>query len=102
MPAISGDNIVRAYGSYAKLGSERVKVTVCAVQTGTAYAVGAIAYAYNSAGASKNVGAVVLTGKGNKSCGTIIFLFYTAHLRVHAFIGHNGDIVKTGPVLDVY
>lgn len=102
VPAIAGDNIVSAYGSYTKLGSDRVKVTVCAKQTGAAYAVGAIAWAYNSSGASKNVGAVVLLGPGNTSCGTMIFLFYTAHLKVHAFIGHNGDITKTGPVMTIY
>ena len=41
----------------------------------------------------------MLTGVGTSSCGTITFLFYTAHLKVHAFIGSNGTIVKTGPVL---
>jgi len=102
VPAISGDNIVTAYGSYTKLGSDRVKVKICAEQTGAAYAIGAIALAYNSSGASKNVGAVVLLGPGNTSCGTQYFLFYTAHLKVHAFIGHNGTIVKTGPVLTLY
>ena len=101
VPAISGDNIVSAYGSYAKTGA-RVKVTVCAKQTGKAFSVGAIALAYNASGASKNIGAVVLTGLGTSSCGTTTFLFYTAHLKVHAFIGNNGTIVKTGPVLTLY
>ncbi len=101
MPAISGDNIVSAYGSDAKTGA-RVKVTVCAKQTGKAFSVGAIALAYNASGASKNIGAVVLTGPGTSSCGTTTFLFYTAHLKVHAFIGNKGTIVKTGPVLTLY
>ena len=101
VPAISGDNVVSAYGSYAKTGA-RVKVTVCAKQTGKAFSVGAIALAYNASGASKNIGAVVLTGPGTSSCGTTTFLFYTAHLKVHAFIGNNGTIVKTGPVLTLY
>lgn len=101
VPAISGDNVVSAYGSYAKTDA-RVKVTVCAKQTGKAFSVGAIALAYNASGASKNIGAVVLTGPGTSSCGTTTFLFYTAHLKVHAFIGNNGTIVKTGPVLTLY
>ena len=101
MPAIPGDNVVSAYGSYAKTGA-RVKVTVCAKQTGKAFSVGAVALAYNASGASKNIGAVVLTGPGTSSCGSITFLFYTAHLTVHAFIGSNGTIVKTGPVLALY
>jgi hypothetical protein len=101
VPAIPGDNVVSAYGSYAKSGA-RVKVTVCAKQTGKAFSVGAIALAYNTSGASKNIGAVVLTGPGNTECGTITFLFYTAHLTVHAFIGSGGTISKTGPVLSLY
>ena len=101
MPAIPGDNVVTAWGSYTKMGA-RVKVTVCAKQTGTAFSVGAVAYAYNASGASKNIGAVVLTGPGNTECGTTTFLFYTAHLKVHSFIGNHGNIVKTGPVLALY
>lgn len=103
VPGIPGDNVVSAHGSYTKLGTSRVKVTMCATQTGTAYAVGALALAYNSSGASKNVGATVLPGAGKTQCGTIIFLFYTAHLKVHAFIGgSNGTIAKTGPVKTIY
>jgi hypothetical protein len=103
VPAIPGDDVVTAHGSYTKLGTSRVKVTICATQTGTAYAVGALALAYNSSGASKNVGATVLPGAGKTQCGTITFLFYTAHLTVHAFIGgSNGTIVKTGPVRNIY
>lgn len=103
VPSIPGDNVVSAYGSYTKLNAERVKVTVCAKQTGTAYSVGALALAYNTAGQSKNVGAVVLLGPGNTSCGTITFLFYSAHLTVHAFIGgNNGVIAKTGPSQSLY
>lgn len=101
MPSISGDNVVSAYGSYTKSGV-RVKVTVCAKQTGKAFSVGAVADAYNSSGASKNVGAVILTGPGNSSCASTTFLFYTAHLTVHAFIGTNGTISKTGPTLTLY
>ncbi|HEX6519866.1 MAG TPA: hypothetical protein VF070_07595 [Streptosporangiaceae bacterium] len=102
MPSIPGDNVVTAWGSYTKTGTARVKVTICAKQTGAASAIGALALAYNASGASKNVGAVVLTGPGNTSCGSINFIFYTVHLKVHAFIGSGGNIVKTGPVLTIY
>ncbi len=103
VPSIPGDNVVSAYGSYTKINAAKVTVTVCAKQTGSAYSVGAIALAYNTSGASKNVGAVVLTGPGNVSCGTITFILYSAHLKVHAFIGgNNGVIAKTGPVLTLY
>jgi hypothetical protein len=78
VPAISGDNVVSAYGSYTKIGTARVKVSVCAKQTGTAFAVGAVAYAYSSSGASKNIGAVVLTGSGTSSCVSMTFLLYRA------------------------
>jgi hypothetical protein len=103
VPAIPGDNIVTAYGSYTKISSASVKVTMCAKQTGAAFSVGAIALAYNSSGASKNIGAVILTGPGNSNCVSTTFIFYTAHLKVHAFIGgNNGTIVKTGPVETIY
>jgi hypothetical protein len=67
VPSIPGDNVVSAYGSYAKIGSARVKVTMCAKQTGTAFSVGAIALVYDASGASKNIGATILTGPGNSS-----------------------------------
>jgi len=102
VPAIPGDNVVTAWGSYTKMGTARVKVTMCAKQTGTAFSVGAIALVYNASGASKNVGAVVLTGPGNTSCVAITFILYTAHLKVHTFIGDHGTIVKTGPVRTIY
>jgi hypothetical protein len=102
VPAIPGDNVVSAWGSYTKIGTARVKVTMCAKQTGTAPSVGAIALVYNSSGASKNIGAVVLTGPGNTICVGMTFVFYTAHLKVHAFIGDHGNITKTGPVRTIY
>jgi len=103
VPAIPGDNVVTAYGSYTKIGTARVKVTMCAKQTGSAFSVGAIALAYNSSGATQNIGATILTGSGNSSCVNTTFILYTTHLKVHAFIGgSNGTIVKTGPVLTLY
>ena len=103
MPAIPGDNIVTASGSYTKIGTARVKVTMCAKQTGAAFSVGALADVYNASGASKNIGAVILTGPGNSTCVSMTFILYTAHLKVHAFIGgSNGTIVKTGPVRTIY
>ena len=103
VPAIAGENVVTAWGSYTKIGTARVKVTVCAKQTGSAFAVGAEALAYSASGASQNIGATILTGPGNTSCGSTIFIIYTAHLKVHDFIGGgNGTIAKTGPVLTLY
>jgi hypothetical protein len=103
VPAIPGDNVVSAYGSYTLIGTARVKVTMCAKQTGSAFSVGAIALAYDSSGASQNIGATILTGPGNSSCVNTTFILYTAHLKVHAFIGgSNGTIIKTGPVLTLY
>jgi hypothetical protein len=103
VPSISGDNVVSAYGSYAKIGTARVKVTMCAKQTGTAFSVGAIALVYSASGSSQNIGATILTGPGNTTCVSNTFILYTAHLKVHAFIGgSNGTIVKTGPVLTIY
>ena len=103
VPAISGDNVVTAYGSYTKIGTARVKVTMCAKQTGAAFSVGAVALVYNASGASQNIGATILTGPGNSSCVSNTFIFFTAHLKVHAFIGgSNGTIERTGPVLTIY
>ena len=103
VPAIPGDDVVTAWGSYTKTGTARVKVTMCAKQTGTAFSVGAIALVYSASGSSQNIGATILTGPGNSSCVSNTFILYTAHLKVHAFIGGNkGTIVKTGPVLTIY
>ena len=103
VPAIPGDDIVSGYGSYTKIGTARVKVTMCAKQTAAAFSVGTQALVYNSSGASQNLGAVILTGPGDPTCVTETFLFYTAHLKVHAFIGGSqGTIAKTGPVLTLY
>jgi hypothetical protein len=103
VPAIPGDNVVSASGSYTKIGTARVKVTMCAKQTGAAFSVGAIALVYAASGADQNIGATILTGPGNSSCVQNTFILYTAHLKVHAFIGgNNGTIVKTGPVLTLY
>lgn len=103
VPAIPGENVVSAYGSYTMIGTARVKVTMCAKQTGAAFSVGAEALVYSASGSSQNIGATILTGPGNSSCVSNTFILYTAHLKVHAFIGGNkGTIVKTGPVLTIY
>jgi len=103
VPAIPGDNVVMGWGSYTKIGTARVKVTMCAKQTGAAFSVGTVALVYSASGASQNLGATILIGPGNTSCVTNTFILYTAHLKVHAFIGGNqGTIVKTGPVLTLY
>lgn len=103
IPAIPGENVVSAWGSYEKIGTARVKVDVCAKQTGAAFAVGAIALVYSASGSTQNVGATDLNGTGDQNCVTNTFILYTAHLKVHAFIGgSNGTIIKTGPVLTIY
>ena len=103
VPAIPGDDVVTAYGSYTKIGTARVKVTICAKQTGAAFASGAIALVYSASGSSKNIGATLQNGPGDSACVSNTFILYTAHLKVHAFIGgSDGNIAKTGPVLTVY
>ena len=103
MPTIPGDDVVTAYGSYTKIGTARVKVTICAKQTGAAFASGAIALVYSASGSSKNIGATLQNGPGDSACVSNTFILYTAHLKVHAFIGgSDGNIAKTGPVLTVY
>jgi hypothetical protein len=103
VPSIPGENVVSGYGSYEKIGTARVKVTMCAKQTGAAFSVGDEALAYTASGSSRNLGATILTGPGNESCVTTTFILYTAHLKVHDFIGgSNGTIIKTGPVLTLY
>ena len=103
MPGIAGDNIVTGHGSYTRVGTESVKVSICAQQTGAAFSVGTEAIAYNSSGGSQNLGAVILTGPGAPTCVSGTIPFYTAHLKVHAFIGGDkGTITETGPVLTLY
>jgi hypothetical protein len=103
VPAIPGDDVVSASGSYTKIGTSRVQVTICAKQTGTAFSVGAVALLYSASGASRNLGATILPEAPKSACVNSTFIFYTAHLTVHAFIGgSNGTIVKTGPVLTLY
>jgi hypothetical protein len=103
VPSIPGDNVVSAYGSYEKIGTARVKVTMCAKQTGKAFSVGAIALVYSASGSSQNIGATLLNGPGDSTCVSNTFILYTAHLKVHAFIGGStGTIIKTGPVLTIY
>jgi hypothetical protein len=78
-------------------------VTICAQQTGAAFSVGTQALLYSSSGSSKDLGAVILTGPGEPTCVSQTFLLYTAHMKVHAFIGGNkGTIAKTGPTLTLY
>jgi len=98
---IAGENVADGSGTYTK-GTGDVEVHVCVTQTGKAFAVGIQAVVYNSAGATKDIGAVVLNGAGQQSCGTLKFIGYTAHLKVHTFIGAGGNITKTSPVLSVY
>lgn len=103
VPAIKKHNLVKGWGSYTKINSERVHVRICVQQTGNAFAVGAMAVAYKANGQHRNISAFVIEGhKGQKACGQVTFLFYGAHLKVHDFIGKGGRIIFTGPVKTLY
>ncbi len=103
IPPVPGENLVCGWGAYTKIGTSRVKVTMCAQQTGAAFSVGTQALLYSSSGSSKDLGAVILTGPGEPTCVSQTFILYTAHLKVHAFIGGSkGTISKTGPTLTLY
>lgn len=103
VPVIKKHNVVTAWGTWQRVSPARVVVRICARQTGSAFAVGAIAVASKPNGSSKNIAAVIIQGKrGSMACGHKSFIFYTAHLKVHAFIGQGGRIVATGPVKKLY
>jgi hypothetical protein len=101
----SANSAVKAWGSYSRYSASIIKVTVCVEQTGSAYAVGAEANAYNDHGQTAladEIGAVILPGAAHKACGTR-YLRYLAHLKVHSFIGGSaGRIIKTSSVKTVY
>jgi hypothetical protein len=84
-----------AWGTY-KRGSRSVYLVVCAKDTGSNFASGAVAVAYNSNySKSVNLGAVAF-GHGITVCrwGP---LKYTAHLRTYSLIGRtNGTIRRSG------
>ena len=92
-PSHSG---VQSWGTYKKT-SKGIYVNVCAKDTGSAFAVGAVVVATNSSGSrSANLGAVAL-GHGTKQCrfGTIPF---SSHLKTY-LIGWNSHgfvAFKTG------
>lgn len=102
VPSASG--AVKAWGHYTLVNAHRLQVTICALQTGSAFAVGAQAWSYNSNYSQKHdIAAVELNGKGSESCGTLTFIFTTAHLQVHTFIGgNNGRIIKTSKVKKLF
>ena len=103
VPTIKHHNVVTAWGKYTKINAARVRIQICAKQTGPAFAVGAIAVASKANGASKNIAAVIIQGhRGSTACGVMTFIFYTAHLKVHTFIGQGGKIIATGPVKKIY
>jgi hypothetical protein len=82
-PSHSG---IQSWGTYKKT-SKGIYVNVCAKDTGSAFAVGAVVVATNSSGSrSGNLGAVAM-GHGTKQCrfGTIPF---SSHLKTYV-IGWN-------------
>jgi hypothetical protein len=103
VPTIKHHNVVTAWGSYTRVSPARVVINICAKQTGRAFAVGAIAVASKANGASKNIAAVVLEQRvGTTFCGHMSFIFYTAHLKVYAFVGAGGHIIAKSAVKKIY
>ena len=92
-PSHSG---ISAWGNYKKT-SKGIYVNVCAKDTGSAFAVGAVVVATNSSGShSRNLGAVAF-GHGTTQCrfGTIP---YSSHLKTYlmGFTSHGTIAFKTG------
>jgi homoaconitase/3-isopropylmalate dehydratase large subunit len=92
-PSHSG---VSAWGTYKKT-SKGIYVNVCAKDTGSAFAVGAVVVATNSSGSRQgNLGAVAM-GHGTTQCrfGTIR---YSSHLKTYliGYTSHGTIAFKTG------
>jgi hypothetical protein len=92
-PSHSG---ISAWGTY-KMTSKGIYITACAKDTGSAFAVGAVAVATNSSGSrSGNLGAVAM-GHGTTQCrfGTIR---YSSHLKTYliGYTSHGTVAFKTG------
>ena len=103
VPTIQHHNVVTAWGTFTRVNAARVVVTVCVRQTGSAPSVGAVAVVSKANGSTKNIGAVIIGGhKGETACGRMSFIFYTAHLKVHSFIGKGGHIIFTSAVKKIY
>ena len=92
-PSHSG---VSAWGTYKKT-SKGIYVNVCAKDTGSAFAVGAVVVATNSSGSRQgNLGAVAM-GHGTTQCrfGTIP---YSSHLKTYliGYTSHGTVAFRTG------
>ena len=92
-PSHSG---ISAWGNYKKT-SKGIYVNVCAKETGSAFAVGAVVVATNSSGSkSGNLGAVTM-GHDTTQCrfGTIP---YSSHLKTYIIFynSHGGVSYKSG------
>jgi hypothetical protein len=100
----SASSAVTGSGSYQVLSAHKVKVMICAKETGSAAAVGATAIVYNaSRSRHATVSAVVTPATpGLQACGTKD-LGYTAHLKVYSFIGgSSGKVLKKSKRQSVY
>jgi hypothetical protein len=91
-----GHSGVSAWGNYKKT-SKGIYINVCAKDTGSQFAVGAVVVATNSSGKkSRNLGAVAF-GHGATQCrfGTIP---YSAHLKTYliGYTSHGTVAFKTG------
>jgi hypothetical protein len=86
---------VQAWGTYKKF-NRSVKLYVCVKDTGSSFAVGAVALASNSTNTHVvNFGAVAI-GPGQTVCRGPFTLHYAGHLRTYTFTaGTNGQIHKS-------
>jgi homoaconitase/3-isopropylmalate dehydratase large subunit len=92
-PSHSG---ISAWGTY-KMTSKGIYVNICAKDTGSTFAVGAVAVGTNSSGSRQaNLGAVAM-GHGTTQCrfGTIR---YSSHLKTYliGYTNHGTVAFKTG------
>jgi hypothetical protein len=94
---------VEGWGTYDKINAYRVHVEVCAEKIGSATAVGVEAIAYNSDYSEQGEIASVLLPEtpGKQGCSQVNLL-YTAHLKVFAFVGQGGTIVKKSALKSIY
>jgi len=110
VPTMTHHNIVTGWGTYQKINALRVRVHVCAKQTGgqfagggPTFAVGAVVVVSNAAGATKNVGAVIINGhRGSNVCANLTFTFFSAHLKVYTFAGNRGRILAKSAIKKIY
>lgn len=98
----SAGSSIKAWGNYT-FTTHAVKVTVCAMLSGSASFVVAEAEAYNSSGTMEGKIAVAVGQEtpGHQSCGSAS-LRGTAHLKVFSEIESGGKIVAKTKLKSIY